>query len=142
MVCPPGVASSLLRPAGGEVFGEVAGFVELVGGVAGADEEAFNGLAALGVFEGDVDRGGGGLHGDLADVLAVEGAEADGETGSHRFAHFFEQQVVHQPQLKAVGILFALLEGLVVGLQAQDGAIVGDTDQQGAAVGVEEGGDG
>ena len=50
------------------------------------------------------------------------------------------QQGLHQPEFEGIGVGF-FKGGEVVG-QAARGAVVGDADQQRAAVGVQEGGDG
>lgn len=119
---------------------DLARFVEFVGCVAGADEEGFLELACFFVFDIDVERLWGGGDFDFADVLAIDAVEADGEECGGGFAKFFEEEIVHEPEFEAIAVFF--LEGLVVVVEAEGGAVVGDADEEGAAVGVEEGCDG
>ncbi|MCK6556883.1 hypothetical protein L6Q96_20235 [Candidatus Binatia bacterium] len=87
----------------------------------------------------DEHRARAGLDDDAAEVFAVERVERDAELRGEVFADAVQQQIMEE-QLVAVAAL--LVDGLVVVLQADDRAVVADADEQGAAVAVEEGGDG
>jgi hypothetical protein len=97
-------------------------------------------LVAFGLVDGVI----AGFDADAAEVVAVDGVELPvderrggvAETAGEDVLEVLAEQVV-------VAALAALGEGGVVGFEPVDAAVVGDADEQGAAVlGVEEPGDG
>ena len=121
------------------MLGDRARSIQFSSGVIGANKEAFFQLPSF-VANVDIDGFGGTLSGDFADFLLVDGVEADGKVWGEIFSHFFEQKIVGEPEFVAVAVL--LLQGLVVGLESEDVAVVFDSDEESAAVSIEEGGDG
>ena len=72
------------------------------------------------------------MSGDFADFLLIDDVKADGNVWGEIFAHFFKQQIVGEPEFIAVAVF--LLQGLVVGLESKDVAVVFDADEEGTAV--------
>jgi len=136
--CEPDASLPRRRPAAGDDSVLLLGFDDGDGGCGGSVPESL--LVALAFVDGVV----GGFDADPGELVAVDGVELPCHEREGGVSEAAAEEVLEMlaPEV-LVASLAALGEGGVVVLEATDGAVVGDADEEGATeFGVGEAGDG